>query len=377
MSEMLNLFAQQAEADGLISLADVKEETPKFEELYPKPKKEFDDLLQQAHPNTIVIAPAYDKVNGIMTNLEQQHRIMVDLAQKPNHGRLTEFLYFKAYQDLNNTLVKTAFMLDRQDQMDLMVLADKSLEQLEKIAFAWIPVLIGVGALLAGTGIVHGIYTSNNPSSQGLKNDLARSIVELNEAIGDYPALGKSLGPLMEKLKDLQSKTDSFIKRNDQIAAAILQVKGATSDEEKKKIIVNNTVNLIGGGKFETIIKEFNAYKDACQSVFQMIPTAIEELNSAEQKHESSDSSWYRSLLGPGGALRFGLDTDAQDAAKQLAVLHKTLSSASINIDKQINTLQELKAHTDLVQSPPKPVETPLETSPTPKEPAKVTHTWL
>lgn len=364
-SEILKLFAEQAEKDGL-----VKADKPKTEELYNLKPNGDEDILQKAHPKPVVVSPAYDKLNGLVENLQERHKIMVEIAKKPNHGRLTEFLLnIKAYNDLNDSLIKAAFLLDRDEQEDLMVVADESICQLEKVGAGLVlpiaAIVLPIAAILGGM-----IYTGNNPASQGFKNDLAKAITEVKDCVtNDYPQMQKAIGPFLLKIQQVSSQMDEFIKLNDEITNAILQIKGATTDDEKKKAIVQNTIAFIGGGKFESKIKQLESFKDSCKSLIEMLPIAITEFKNADQKYESDDWAPWRAVKETWRGMV--ADSDAIDAYKALLNVQKSIGSVFENVDKQISALQELKASVE-VYSPEvkKEQEVKQETAPTEKKPS-------
>jgi len=82
------------------------------------------DIIEQAHPDPVVIAPSYDKLNGLVENVRERQNVMVGIARKPTNANLTMHRYAEAYQDLVNTLVSLGFKMSNRKQKALRILAD-------------------------------------------------------------------------------------------------------------------------------------------------------------------------------------------------------------------------------------------------------------
>jgi len=132
-NEVFNNYVKIALEQGLISEGqDVPESKNKdyadtIKTLYGLdiPLNDSDkDILDQAHPNPVVIAPAYDRVNGLVENLRERQDIMAGIALKHR--------YANAYRDLVNELVALGFRMDNADHKELRVLADTCSHRLTK-----------------------------------------------------------------------------------------------------------------------------------------------------------------------------------------------------------------------------------------------------
>src|ERR1700749_4448898 len=191
--EIFNAYAQTMLDQGLISEAE-DQTNPRYDSvtlsdielLYGiKPNGDDDKILEKAHPEPVIISPAYDRVNGLVENLQEQHNIMCGIALKPNNGLLTQHRYIEAQQDLLNEVIKVGFLLDNHNDKNLMTLADSCAERMTKVAvlpaIAIYGIIAGVIALVGGTGSA--VYSSNNPKTQGIKQDVQRTLTEINEAL--------------------------------------------------------------------------------------------------------------------------------------------------------------------------------------------------
>lgn len=387
-SEIFNAYAQIALDQGLISeegLTSTAEDktNPRYdthtlsdiEILYGvQPNGKDDDILDKAHPTPLIIAPAYDRVNGLVENLKERHNIMVGIVQKPNNGLLTQHRYIEARQNLLNEVIKVGFLLDRNDEQELMVLADTCSDRIVKTALvplAIAGIIAGIIALTAGGAAM---YTSNNPKSQGIKQDALRTLTELEEAFNDYSQLKAPLEPVTENVRNLAELADAFISYNDQIVSSLLRVSSATTPEAKRSAIAQNAANLFKSGKDKDILNVLQKFKEVCDAITAAAPEAIHYLMKAKDKYETGDSQIWRSMkdLWQDNVL----NSDSEDAAKMLAVLAKSVTGVSGSITEQIsklNTLREQVGQVAETSTDSKPVEI------TPEKPAKpksVLPTW-
>lgn len=90
------------------------------------------DVIEQAHPDPVIIAPSYDKLQGLVENVRERQNVMVGIALKPNNGNLTMHRYAEAYKDLLHALVAIGFRMDNKRQKALRVLADTCSYRLSK-----------------------------------------------------------------------------------------------------------------------------------------------------------------------------------------------------------------------------------------------------
>lgn len=189
-------FIKIAKEKGLISESgDAKkalEENPRVSSTSEKdmlklynvtPSKK--NIIEEAHPEPVVIAPAYDKIHGLVENEVERQNITVNIINKPVTGRVTHHKYTQ--RDLLLTLVKVANHLDNQNEEQLRVLADSCIDQLtgnfkkEAIIGALPVVLAPVAPFLAGGGIIGKMYGSL--ASDISEND---SLLEKLETVKKY-----------------------------------------------------------------------------------------------------------------------------------------------------------------------------------------------
>lgn len=96
--------------------------------LKPTEQKYEDNIMQEAHPNAVVISPSYDKLNGLVENNIERHNIMVNIVNKPVDGHITHHKYAK--KELVLELIRIANDMDNRNKQELRALADKCLEKI-------------------------------------------------------------------------------------------------------------------------------------------------------------------------------------------------------------------------------------------------------
>lgn len=90
------------------------------------------NIMEIAHPNTVILAPSYDKINGLLENNIERQRIMLNIVTKMPNGHLTAKKY--AESELVHSLVRVANEMDNKDIDSLRILADTCAAQLTKKA---------------------------------------------------------------------------------------------------------------------------------------------------------------------------------------------------------------------------------------------------
>lgn len=154
-SEIFEAYAKIAEEMGLLKTAEEKEskelkeyrnsayprvgsdDIKRIESLYglkpdaPKDMQYEYNIVEDAHPNQVIIAPSYDKMNGLVENVNERQQVIINITRKPVNGLLTQKKY--AESELVHSLIKAANDLDNNDIDELRVLADVCIEQLNEI----------------------------------------------------------------------------------------------------------------------------------------------------------------------------------------------------------------------------------------------------
>lgn len=91
------------------------------------------NIAEVAHPNAVVISPSYDKLNGLVENINERHNIIRNkIMSKAPSG--TPLLLKDAHKDLMMSLIRIGNDMDNFEEDDLRILADDCIEGLKKKA---------------------------------------------------------------------------------------------------------------------------------------------------------------------------------------------------------------------------------------------------
>lgn len=343
-SEIFENYAKIALEQGLISEAE-EETNPRYdsqdmstiEALYGvQPNGKDDDILDKAHPEPVVVAPAYDRVNGLVENLKEQHDIIRGIVTKPNDGKLTQHRYIAANEDLLNQLTSVGFKMDNAGQEDLMKLADSCSEKLVKIApFPFLAV-----GIVAGLAALYTAISQNVAFSQGVSQDSEKALVELSEAIEDYPDLGPQLSPLMEQITLIKDAAQKVA----QIQFAINKSGPPTSDKSTTAL---NALEFMNKGYDDASVQLLEHYKEACIQLGKVLPDYINLLKMKAKQLEETHSD-FADLARR--VMRWVVPSDLEDAWTHLETLLKSVSEAPAFVDSQINLLKKMRTQGDQVE---------------------------
>lgn len=223
-SEIFNDYAKIALEQGLIKEAQEKDSSNSrysavdleaIEMLYGvKPNGDEEHIVEQAHPNPTIVAPAYDRINGLVENLLERQDVMADIALKPNDGKHTNERYVKAHNDLLNELLKTAFLLDKKGEDDLMSLADSCADRLTKNAN---PIGLAGGIAIAGVAAwaIFGLVNNfGGMMDKGVSVNADRAIEELEDIVQDagvMPGQTEDLRELIDHIREVKGLNNELI----------------------------------------------------------------------------------------------------------------------------------------------------------------------
>lgn len=203
-SDIFENFAKIAQEKGIIS-DDAPEKAKKklekdhrwdsmtlsdIEALYgvkPDSEKELEykrNIIEVAHPGSMVISPSYDKLNGLVETDNERQDIILNIVNKTPNGQLTNHKY--AEKELTLSLVRIGNDMDNKDNKDLMKLADTCLMQLsdkdmkKKVAS---PLVIGVA--VGAAAIIGGLYLQQHLpfANDGFKTNNKKLLEEVDDLI--------------------------------------------------------------------------------------------------------------------------------------------------------------------------------------------------
>ena len=301
MSEIFEEFEAILMDKGLIKKAEAsKKPNPRYdsldleaiEMLYGvKPNDEEDHIIEQAHPESVIVAPAYDRINGLVENLLERQNIMVGIVTKPNNGKLVQRRYVLAHDDLLNELLKTAFMLDKKGQDDLMKLADNCAERLVKkklikTAFSLTDILEAVG-VVGGAGALVAIL-GGGPGAWALGAGVLGIAVLVNN-FSDHIDQGvvANCDKAIDRLQRILDDEDEAVGLDDKISAMIEEI---NTVKEYGIEAIDSSVTLESDEEVEEGRELVRHYFKAINALSKKMPSWIRMLGAAPITENSKDT---------------------------------------------------------------------------------------
>jgi hypothetical protein len=337
MSDIFNDYAKIAIDKGLIKEAEAgSESNPRYDSisnddlraLYGiKPNGEEDHILDQAHPESVVVSPAYDKMNGLVENLFERQDIMQWIATKPNDGKHTNERYVKANQELTMELLKAAFLLDRNDQEDLMKLADSCANRLTKKALGPLAV---AGIVAAITAFVK--YTEEFRTESSVPSKVDKILEEIEElATSEWWRYDdESFPAIYEELSQFRRALIIFKESAERVRD--IRIKPLSSEKDVKTAVQDiyrkNSINNI------------KHYKKMCDLMLRLIPRHIKRLKLKKRQlgdPENTLAHWASF------AFRFLDSDDIKDIWLELEALYRIIKKEKPLLDTQIELLNNIE----------------------------------
>jgi hypothetical protein len=268
-SEIFENFVKIAQERGLVSSEnkkpehtekDFSETNPRFDSLtieqisklyntkpaLPKDMEYKRNIIENAHPESVVVSPSYDKLNGLVENENEGQAIRARIVMKEPDGHLINRKY--ARKNLLLSLVRVGNELDARNNEELRKLADVCLVQtsapLKKSAVPVVPIVIGVAALVGA------IYAYEHITSQeGLRVDyqkLTDQITKLQRSSIDF-GVGYELSDEFKRfLADLLEKERTV---NDAVAAFQTAMSKSSMPKTKEELARTDGKEIIDAAK--------------------------------------------------------------------------------------------------------------------------------
>lgn len=278
-----------------------KQELSSAEIFYGVKTKPLKELLDEAHPTTVVMGPSYDKFNGVVENLHQRSNVMQHAALKNPPILQTNYRYVKATQDLIDETVKLGFYLDNLNNTKLMALADACTEVLNKtaeyslaklanpVAMHWgVKLVLG----LLGAAAVTGVVSSNVYTSQGIKNDIENFIEELNEAYKKYPKIKSFFVDYVPKLQLVKDKIEELEIIGDEIKRKQIQALRSTNKKVQAKEYNKLAKYIVGKGIDKSIKRKSKELSELLDNVIQYKDLLFPILEGAEERYSKPTSTF-------------------------------------------------------------------------------------
>lgn len=215
--------ASSTTTEQIAKLYNIKTETSKDMEYKT-------NIMEIAHPNTVVISPAYDRLNGMVGSEIEKQNITINKINRLPHG---QYLSKKYAKNLALSLVRIANSTESKSP-ELTKLADEAIEQI-KIALA--PMVIGT-SIAATLGF---LYYANHCESvnHGFEINHRNLLDSLDDLIN--PVDGVLTGyeysdNLKRLLADFKLKLSSLYDSYKEVDSLVDQLEQPKTTEELKEI---------------------------------------------------------------------------------------------------------------------------------------------
>jgi gas vesicle protein len=396
-SDIFDEFAKIALANGLISEATPEqlqkklEENPRWdsldvsaiEALYglkpdaPKDMEYKRNIVEIAHPKSVVVSPAHDKLNGLVENINERQDILLNIVKKPNNGHLSNKKY--AEKQLLLTLVRIGNDLDNQKKEELRFLADVCLEQTATITKKATPLaLLGVPLTAATIGWIAlpiavtlgAIYFQQHCAfrDEGFPENHNKLIAEIDDMLNSTVSFGvgnKYTQGFIAKLQELKSKISEIKSKYDQIFKVIEVIETPKTGKQ--------LMELIKSPKNTDIMDAFNTFKEAMDDFRPYILTVTSNFKNETYKiRQVADKGVISKMVDWTGISHGGWGLIADDFDDVVRALGPYMKSLEIILDtlEKAKTVQQ-QAHEKLNESlaklNPSQTETPKAEAPAPK----------
>ena len=363
-SEIFESFIKIAQEKGMISedapdKAKKKlEENPRgdsldisaIEALYgvkPDLPKDMDykrNIMEDAHPNSVVISPSYDKLNGLVENNIERQNIILHIVNKTPDGLQTQRKY--AEQELILSLVRVANDLDNRNIEELRVLADTCLlqvspQQLKKEAVGPLAVVGGIAAILGGLYLQQHLPMVN----EGFEANHKKLLSEIDDLINSSSSWGVGYdykSTFIKTVQDFKNKLESFYqlyKNNETVFA-----------ELEKPQTAKDLIDKANSGEGNQVMEAYNQMKSMFNNILPYLMNIQKEFSSEFYKgRQIEDKGFISSLIdkvevlhGGKGLIADDFDDVARaippylDSVKDMLGILKNTESFSNDVKQQI-----------------------------------------
>jgi len=356
-SEIFESFVKIAQERGLVSQADHAEHTetsfsetnPRFDSLtieqisklyntkpqQPKDMEYKRNIIEDAHPESVVVSPSYDKLNGLVENENEGQAIRARIVMKDPDGHLINRKYAK--KNLLLSLVRVANELDARNNDELRKLADvclaQSSGQMEKKAYAI--------AIVAAVAVVLGaIYAKQHLRfhSDGWARDYEKTMSEIDDLLNSNTnwGVGYAYTPqfiqIVNNLKAELGKLNAVVMK----AIPILEKMETPRNAEELKAMIDKP-------ETQEAAKVLQEFQDQMKSSYPFINTVITNFgNEGFKQRAIAQKGFLSSLVDSSEILHGGKGLVADDFDDVKHAL-QTLKVDLTNLAKTLQGAESVK----------------------------------
>lgn len=325
-SEIFNNFVKIAEEQGLTSSDNTKKKLEKtrradslsvsdIEKLYnvkpdqPKNSKYKKNITENAHQKSVIIAPAYDKLNALVENDNERQNIILNIVNKTPNGHVTQHKYAEDKLVLN--LIRIANDLNNRKQNRLMYLADTCLFQVnnkQMIKEAVAPLAV-MGIVIPA--ILGALYLQQHMSfaNEGFEVNHNKLIAELDDILQSSSSWGVGYDyktDFTEMVTNFKTKISNFYELYQSVEPII-------KDLEKPRT-AKELIQLANSPQTNTVMEAYKKLRSAADDMLPYV-TSIENNFASEgfKTRQVQDKGWMSSLVDKVQVLHGGQGLVADD----------------------------------------------------------------
>lgn len=364
MSDIFNEYAKIMEDQGLLKNAQRSSEAKTrpqgidpeaIQMLYHvKPNgKDEKPIVEQAHPEPAYVAPAYDRMNGLVENVQERQNMMIEIMEDPQHGKLTQHRYVKANNELLQELIRVATFMDNRNQEDLMKLADscaQNLTEFKKKAFlpaiGWLAAAKAAGWITAGLSAYTALSNNLNLSA-GLINDADALISEAEDILSpewyvvEDDGISAEVSRHVSQLVSLAGKIKAKAVRAHKMRHALTKTLGKANEsvEQETEITDKSAEKLVNNEYHDSLVKFFTQYQEEVSSLLEEVSVIKTNLDRSVELYQGAGG--FMGLLTE--LKRQVLPTHLQDVVMMAERLQKSLSQELAAVGNDLAALSGLK----------------------------------
>tara|TARA_R110000868_G_scaffold99024_1_gene272577 strand:- start:6289 stop:7566 length:1278 start_codon:yes stop_codon:yes gene_type:complete len=329
-------------ADDIEKLYNIKPDVPegmKYER----------NIIEDAHPNSVVVSPSYDKINGLVENQNERQNIMLNIVNKPVNGQLTGHKY--AHNELALNLIRLANDLDNKNNHELLNLADVCLNQIGTKSLkkqAIVPLLAPTTPVLIPTIIMAtalaGLWMQQHMKfiNEGYARNFKRLIEQLDKLIisEDKPLLfGYQYSPeFIIKMKEFKEKLEKL--------NVIVTKNIPAIDESEKFRTAKELIEFANTPEGANVANEYNNLRKEITNITPFITKMFNKFKSQDYKdRQIINKGTFSDLIDKTQILHGGnglITDDFDDVNKALEPFKESLKA----IFKALNDVDSRKEST-------------------------------
>lgn len=327
-SEIFESFVKIAEEKGLVAKATPEENIADLSKTHRADSLSIDDIahlygvkppapedaqydrniVETAHPKPLVLAPSYDKLNGLVENINERQDILLHIVNKNNTGSIVQTKY--AERELVLSLVRVGNEMDNRGHDELRALADVCLRQasskaLEKQSQVLRVVLPLVASLLAGW------YAKQHLPfhSDGFNIDYQKAVSELNDLItsNDNFGIGYQLTPdTIQQAHDIKAKLDQVKQAVNRVMPAIENIQQPRTNTDLAQMLQHPLAQEAAAAfqQLNSVVTEVKPYLEQVIADFTS--------NVYKQQH-IAEKGMFTQMIDSTGILHGGKGLEADD----------------------------------------------------------------